>query len=111
MTAAPERTIVNPAREILKSGGPLFGFNVFESLRPSIIKIAAAAGYNMMLVENDHVVHNEEPLPNVLVLARDHALAPAVPALLRRRVAGGERRSASSPRCSAAPDPPRRSRQ
>ena len=85
MTAAPERTIVNPAKEILKSGGPLFGFNVFESLRPSIVKIAAAAGYNMMLVENEHVVHNEETLTNFLVLARDNGLSPAVTALVPSR--------------------------
>ena len=70
--------IHNPAKEIIKNGGLIFGFNVFESLRPSIIKIAAQTGYNMLLVENEHVVHNEETLTNFLVMARDNGLAPTV---------------------------------
>ena len=82
---APASLINNPAKEILRSGGPLFGFNVFESLRPSVAKIAAAAGYNMLLVENEHVVHNEETLTNFLVIARDNGLAPAVTALVPDR--------------------------
>ncbi len=82
---AAERLIINPAKEILKSGGPLFGFNVFESLRPSIAKIVARAGYNMLLVENEHVVHNEETMTNFLVIARDNGLSPAVTALVPDR--------------------------
>lgn len=78
-------TIVNPAKQILKSGGPLFGFNVFESLRPSVVKIAARAGYNLLFVENEHVVHNEETLTNFLVLARDNGLAPTLTALVPDR--------------------------
>ena len=77
--------IHNPAKEIIKNGGPIFGFNVFESLRPSIIKIAAQTGYNMLLVENEHVVHNEETLTNFLVMARDNGLAPTVTALVPDR--------------------------
>ena len=83
--AAEDPLIRNPAKEILQSGGPLFGFNVFESLRPSVIKIAAQAGYNMLLVENEHVIHNDETLTNFLVMARDNGLSPAVTVLVPER--------------------------
>ncbi len=73
--------IVNPAKSILKNGGPIFGFNVFESLHPSVVKIAAQTGYNMLLVENEHVLHNDETLTNFLVMARDNGLSPAVTVL------------------------------
>ena len=83
--AAEDPLIRNPAKEILQSGGPLFGFNVFESLRPSVIKIAAQAGYNMLLVENEHVIHNDETLTNFLIMARDNGLSPAVTVLVPER--------------------------
>jgi 2-keto-3-deoxy-L-rhamnonate aldolase RhmA len=70
--------ISNTAKRTLKEGGPLFAFNVFESLRPSIVKIVAQAGYDMLMVENEHVLHNEETLTNFLVIARDTGLCPAV---------------------------------
>ena len=73
--------ITNPAKNILKNGEPVFGFNVFESLRPSVVKIAALTGYNMLLVENEHVLHNDETLTNFLVMARDNCLSPAVTVL------------------------------
>ena len=83
--AAEQSLITNPAKEIIKAGGPLFGFNVFESLRPSVAKIAVQAGYNMLLVENEHVIHNEETLTNFLIIARDSGLSPAVTVLVPDR--------------------------
>ncbi len=83
--SADQPTIANPAKEILKSGGVLLGFNVFESLHPSVVKIVAAAGYNLLFVENEHVVHNEETLTNFLVMARDNGLSPTVTALVPDR--------------------------
>ena len=77
--------ITNPAKNILKNGGPVFGFNVFESLRPSVAKIAARTGYNMLLVENEHVLHNDETLTNFLVIAKDNGLSPAVTVLMPSR--------------------------
>ena len=83
---ADERPLIsNPAKELLKSGSPLFGFTVFESLRPSVVKIVAQAGYNMLLVENEHVVHNDETLTNFLVMARDNGLSPTVTVLVPDR--------------------------
>ena len=73
-----EALITNPAKNLLKNGEPVFGFNVFESLRPSVVKIAAQTGYNMMFVENEHVLHNDETLTNFLIMARDNGLSPAV---------------------------------
>lgn len=70
--------ITNRAKEILKQGGRITGMNIFESLRPSVVKIAAQTGYDMILVDTEHVVHNEETLTNFLVLARDNGLAPVV---------------------------------
>ena len=81
-----EKTLIaNPAKNLLKSGEPVFGFNVFESLRPSVAKIAARTGYNMLLVENEHVLHNDETLTNFLVIARDNGLSPAVTVLVPSR--------------------------
>ena len=77
--------ITNPAKNILKSGGQIFGFNVFESLRPSVVKIVAQTGYNMLLVENEHVLHNDETLANFLIMARDNGLSPAVTILVPSR--------------------------
>ena len=77
--------ITNPAKDLLKNGEPVFGFNVFESLRPSVAKIAAQTGYNMLLVENEHVLHNDETLTNFLVIARDNGLSPAVTILAPSR--------------------------
>lgn len=71
-------TISNPARQILKDGGPVVGFNVFEFLRPSVIKIAQQAGYDMLMVETEHVVHNDESLTSFILAARDNGLSPLV---------------------------------
>ena len=70
--------ITSPAKEKLKAGRPVIGLNVFESLRPSVVKIAAMAGFDMVLVDTEHVVHNGETLTNFLVLARDNGLTPLV---------------------------------
>ena len=70
--------ISNPVKEAWKRGDPATGFNVFESLRPSVAKVAARAGFDFLMVDTEHVVHNEETLTNFLVLARDNGLAPWV---------------------------------
>ena len=70
--------ITNPVRKALKRGEAVKGFNIFESLRPSVIKIAAQAGFDFVMVDTEHVVHNDETLTNFLVLARDNQLAPLV---------------------------------
>ena len=68
--------VTSPAKEKLKAGRPVIGMNVFESLRPSVVKIAAMAGFDMLLVDTEHVVHSGETLTNFLVLARDNGLTP-----------------------------------
>ncbi len=70
--------IKNPAKSVLKSGGPIMVFNVFESLRPSVVKIASQLGFDMLLVETEHIQHNPETLTNFLVMARDNGLSPIV---------------------------------
>jgi len=70
--------IANPVRNALKKGEAVKGFNIFESLRPSVIKIATQAGFDFIMVDTEHVVHNNETLTNFLVLARDNKLAPLV---------------------------------
>ena len=70
--------IANHVREALKKGEAVKGLNVFESLRPSVVKIAAQAGFDFIMVDTEHVVHNDETLTNFLVLARDNHLAPLV---------------------------------
>ncbi len=76
--SSEQASVSNPAKQVLKSGGRLLVFNVFESLRPSVVKVVAQAGYHMLLVETEHVLHNEETLTNFIVMARDNGLSPAV---------------------------------
>ena len=73
-----EPLITNPAKEKLKAGQPIIGINVFEALTPSIVKVAAMVGFDLVLVDTEHVVHNDETLTNFLVHARDNGLAPVV---------------------------------
>ncbi len=71
-------TISNPAKSRLKAGEPVLVFNVFESLRPSVIKIVKETGYNMLMIETEHVLHDEYNLTNFIIGARDNALSPII---------------------------------
>jgi len=70
--------IRNPAKEKLRRGEPVVGFNVFEALKPSVIKIVAQLGYDFLLIETEHIQHNPESLAGFLLLARDNGLSPTV---------------------------------
>ncbi|MBM3960206.1 MAG: hypothetical protein FJ314_10690 [SAR202 cluster bacterium] len=73
------RTFIdNPAKSRLKAGKPVLVFNVFESLRPSVIKIVKQTGYDMLMIETEHVLHDEYALTNFIVSARDHGLSPLI---------------------------------
>ncbi|MBM3491385.1 MAG: hypothetical protein FJX68_13230 [Alphaproteobacteria bacterium] len=89
MTQA-DAPIRNPAKEKLQRGEAVLAFNVFEALRPSVAKIAAQLGIDLLLVETEHVSHNPETLTHFLVLARDNGLAPIVtiPTVTRPIVSG-----------------------
>ena len=77
MTPEP-RFITNRAKQTLKDGGPLLVFNVFESIRSAVVKIVSQAGFDMLMIETEHVLHNEESLMNFIVAARDNGLSPLV---------------------------------
>ena len=68
----------NHSKQMLKDGKPVKIFTVFESLRPAIVKIVAQVGYDMIMVDTEHVLHNHETLTNFLVMARDNGLYPMV---------------------------------
>lgn len=70
--------IVNRAKEMLKSGEAVRAFNVFESLRPSVVSVLAQTGYEMVLVETEHIMHNPENFTGFLVMARQAGLCPVV---------------------------------
>lgn len=70
--------ISNPAKARLKAGQPLIVFNVFESLRPSLIKVVKQTGYDMLMIETEHVLHDEYALTNFIISARDNGLSPLV---------------------------------
>lgn len=70
--------ITNPAKDKLKRHEPVVGLAVFESLSPSIYKIVAQIGYDIILVDTEHVVHNFETLTHFLTGARDNGLTPIV---------------------------------
>ncbi len=71
-------TITNPAKNLLKAGSPVLVFNVFESLRPSVIKIVKQTGYDMLMIETEHVLHDEYTLTNFVISARDNGLSPLI---------------------------------
>ena len=73
-----EKQIRNRAKELLKSGEAVRAFNVFESLRPSVISVLAQTGCEMVLVETEHISHNPESLTSFLVMARYAGLCPTV---------------------------------
>ena len=73
-----EKQIRNRAKELLKSGEAVRAFNVFESLRPSVISVLAQTGCEMVLVETEHISHNPETLTSFLVMARYAGLCPTV---------------------------------
>jgi 2-keto-3-deoxy-L-rhamnonate aldolase RhmA len=70
--------ITNPAKQRLKAGNPVLVFNVFESLRPSVVKVVRNAGYHMLMIETEHVLHDEYALTDFVVSARDNGLSPLV---------------------------------
>lgn len=70
--------IANLAKNRLKAGEPVLVFNVFESLRPSIVKIVKQTGYHMLMIETEHVLHDEYALTNFIISARDNGLSPLV---------------------------------
>lgn len=76
--ASEKPTIVNPAKDKLRAGSPITGLAVFESLRPSVVKIAALAGFDLVLVDTEHGMPNHEALTSFLVSARDNGLTPVV---------------------------------
>ena len=71
-------TINNPAKNLLKSRKPVLVFNVFETLRPSVIKIVKQTGYDMLMIETEHVLHDEYTLTNFVISARDNGLSPII---------------------------------
>jgi 2-keto-3-deoxy-L-rhamnonate aldolase RhmA len=71
-------SISNPAKNQLKADEPVLVFNVFELLRPSIIKIVKQTGYDMLMIETEHVLHDEYNLTNFIISARDNGLSPLI---------------------------------
>ena len=72
------RIILNSAKEKLKRGEPILVFNVFEMLHPAVIKVVAQTGYDMLMIDTEHAIHNEETLASFIVGARDNGLCPLV---------------------------------
>jgi 2-keto-3-deoxy-L-rhamnonate aldolase RhmA len=67
----------NIAKSKLKNNEDIRVFNVFESLKPSIAKILSQTGYDLALIETEHILHNPENLTNFLLLCLDNALSTA----------------------------------
>ena len=76
--ASRKPSIANLAKEKLKAGSPITGMAVFESLRPSVVKIAAMAGFDLVVIDTEHGMPNNETLTSFLVSARDNGLTPVV---------------------------------
>ena len=68
----------NPAKEKLRAGEPVVGFNVFECLLPSVARIVAQTGYDFVLVETEHIQHDPRALTSFFLTAREGGLAPVV---------------------------------
>lgn len=70
--------ISNPAKEKLNTGEPIFGVNIFEALTPSVVKIAANLGFDMLMVDAEHALNDDGRLAMFLTLVRDNGMAPIV---------------------------------
>ena len=78
-------TISNPAKEKLKAGEPILGINVFEALTPSVVKIAANAGFDILMVDAEHALNDGNALSMFLTLVRDNGIAPIVTVIAPER--------------------------
>lgn len=70
--------IYNHAKTLLKSGKPVKGINIFEFLNPSTIQISSQLGYDMILIENEHVMQKSDQLSSAFLLARSIGITPVV---------------------------------
>ena len=77
--------ISNPAKEKLKAGEPIFGINIFEALTPSVVKVAANAGFDMLMVDAEHALNDGNGLSMFLTLVRDNGMAPVVTVIAPER--------------------------
>ncbi len=77
--------ITNPAKQKLKAGESIFGVNIFEALTPSIVKIAANAGSDMLMVDAEHALNDDGRLSLFLTLVRDNGMAPVVTVIAPER--------------------------
>ena len=67
----------NIAKTKLEKGKSIRVFNVFESLRPSVAKILSQTGYDMVMVETEHILHNPEHMTNFYLLCLYNKLSTA----------------------------------
>ena len=70
--------ISNPAKDKLEAGEPIFGVNIFEALTPSVVKIAANLGFDMLMVDAEHALNDDSRLAMFLTLVRDNGVTPIV---------------------------------
>ena len=78
--------ISNRAKEKLNAGEPIFGVNIFEALTPSVVKVAANAGFDMLMVDAEHALNDDGRLSLFLTLVRDNGMAPVVTVIAPERV-------------------------
>ena len=82
----PQHPIIsNPAKEKLNAGAPIFGINVFEALTPSVAKVAAHLGFDMLMVDAEHALNDDGRLSLFLTLVRDNGMAPVVTVIAPER--------------------------
>ena len=74
MTSSAQTYILNTAKQRLKEGKPVFMFGVWEFTRPAVVKIAAQAGFHMVIMNAEHELHNEVSLTDFIVTANDDGL-------------------------------------
>ena len=83
---SPEQPLIaNRAKQKLKADEPIFGVNIFEALTPSIVKIAANAGSDMLMVDAEHAINDDGRLSLFLTLVRDNGMAPVVTVIAPER--------------------------
>ena len=77
--------ISNPAKEKLNAGEPIFGINIFEALTPSVVKVAANAGFDMLMVDAEHALNDGNGLSMFLTMVRDNGMTPVVTVIAPER--------------------------
>ena len=72
--AADSTSISNKIKRKLKKGEPVTGLRVFDFIRPAVAKLAAQAGFDMVVIEAEHDLADPRDVTGLIACCRDNDL-------------------------------------